>query len=76
MGCFAYFYCYRLRLGSKKCAMQNAFVKTSISMPSDMLDWLKETAASEGRLPVSRIIAQAVKEKMERQKNSKRKAAK
>lgn len=76
MGCFTYFYCYRLRLGSKKCAMQTAFVKTSISMPSDMLDWLKETAASEGRMPVSRIIAQAVKEKMERQKDSKRKAAK
>ena len=56
--------------------MQTAFVKTSISMPSDMLDWLKETAASEGRMPVSRIIAQAVKEKMDRQKDSKRKAAK
>ena len=56
--------------------MQSAFVKTSVSMPSDMLDWLKERAAAEGRMPVSRIIAQAVKEKMDRQKSNKREAAK
>jgi hypothetical protein len=41
-------------------------------MPSDMLNWLKQTAAAEGRMPVSRIIAQAVKEKMDRQKEIKR----
>lgn len=56
--------------------MQNAFVKTSVSMPSDMLEWLKQTAAAEGRMPVSRIIAQLVKEKMDRQKTSNRRARK
>jgi hypothetical protein len=56
--------------------MQTAFVKTSVSMPSDMLDWLKKTAAAEGRMPVSRIIAQLVKEKMDRQKATNRRAAK
>jgi metal-responsive CopG/Arc/MetJ family transcriptional regulator len=56
--------------------MQTAFVKTSVSLPSDMLDWLKQTAAAEGRMPVSRIIAQAVKEKMDRQKGSNRRALK
>jgi metal-responsive CopG/Arc/MetJ family transcriptional regulator len=56
--------------------MQNAFVKTSVSMPSDMLDWLKQTAAAEGRMPVSRIIAQAVKEKMDRQKSNNTRASK
>jgi metal-responsive CopG/Arc/MetJ family transcriptional regulator len=56
--------------------MQTAFVKTSVSMPSDLLDWLKERAAAEGRMPVSRIIAQAVKEKMDRQKSSNRRASK
>jgi hypothetical protein len=75
-GVICLFYCYWLRLGSKKYAMQNAFVKTSVSMPSDMLDWLKETAAAEGRMPVSRIIAQAVREKMDRQKDNNRKATK
>ena len=47
--------------------MQNAFVKTSISIPSEMLRWVKKRAAAEGRMPVSRIITQAVREKMERE---------
>ena len=56
--------------------MQTAFVKTSISVPSDMLAWVKSRAMEEGNLPVSRIITQAIREKMARESKPKNKGAK
>lgn len=65
-----------MRLGSNNCAMQTAFVKTSISIPSDMLAWVKSRAVAEGQMPVSRIITQALREKMTREEKAKRGARK
>ncbi len=67
------FCCYFLPLGSNNCAMQIAYVKTSISMPAEMLAWAKAESVEQGHLPLSRIIAQAVREKMERAAKSKTK---
>lgn len=52
--------------------MQTAFVKTSISIPSDMLAWVKSRAVAEGQMPVSRIITQALREKMAREEKVKK----
>jgi metal-responsive CopG/Arc/MetJ family transcriptional regulator len=57
---------------SKNCPVQTAFVKTSISVPSDMLAWVKSRALEEGNLPVSRIITQAIREKMARESKPKK----
>lgn len=56
--------------------MQNTFVKTSISVPSDILTWVKSRAVEEGNLPVSRIITQALREKIARESKSKTKGVK
>lgn len=46
--------------------MQKACVKTSLSIPASLLEWVKGEA-EEGMLPVSRVIVAAVREKMERE---------
>lgn len=56
--------------------MQTAFVKTSISIPSDILDWVKSRAVAEDQMPVSRIITQALREKMAREEKVKKGARK
>ena len=55
--------------------MQIAYVKTSISMPAEMLAWAKAESVEQGNLPLSRIIAQAVREKMERAAKAKSRGA-
>jgi hypothetical protein len=67
------FYCDFLLLGSNNCSVQTAFVKTSISMPLEMLEWAKARSREEGSLPVSRIITQAIREKMASEAKSKTK---
>lgn len=67
--------CHFLLLGSNNCAMQIAYVKTSISMPAEMLAWAKAESVEQGNLPLSRIIAQAVREKMERAAKAKSRGA-
>lgn len=64
------FCCHSLLLGSNKCGVQTTFVKTSISVPANMLAWVRAKAAEEGN-PVSRIFTAAVREQMAR--DSKRK---
>ena len=73
---FSTFCCHPLLLGSNNSAVQNAFVKTSISVPSDILTWVKSRAVEEGNLPVSRIITQALREKIARESKPKTKGVK
>lgn len=70
---FLFFCCHSLLPSSNNCAVQNAFVKTSISVPSDILTWVKSRAVEEGNLPVSRVITQALREKIARETKPKTK---
>jgi len=53
--------------------MQTGYAKTSVSLPADLLGYLKEKSDELGT-PVSRLISQAVK--MMRERESKRGARK
>jgi len=65
------FCCDPLLPSSKTCTVQTAFVKTSISVPPDMMAWIKARSVEEGNMPVSRIIAAAVREKIARETKTK-----
>jgi metal-responsive CopG/Arc/MetJ family transcriptional regulator len=53
--------------------MQTAYAKTSVSLPTDLLEYLKEKSDKLGT-PVSRLISQAVK--VMRESEPKRRASK
>ena len=62
------FYCHLLLLLTTNCSMQNAYRKTSISIPKDVLAYLKAQSRREDGMPVSRLISRAVRLMMEAKK--------
>jgi metal-responsive CopG/Arc/MetJ family transcriptional regulator len=48
--------------------MQKAYQKTSISLPKDVLTYLKAQSRREDGMPVSRLISRAVRQMMEAKK--------
>jgi metal-responsive CopG/Arc/MetJ family transcriptional regulator len=48
--------------------MQAAFKKTSVSLPAELMDYLKLKAHANGGVPVSRLIAKAVRLMMQKEK--------
>ncbi len=46
--------------------MQAGYEKTSVSLPAELLGWLKGKSEEQGT-PVSRLIAQAVRRMQERE---------
>lgn len=47
--------------------MQSAYVKTSLSLPADLYEWLKEKAEKNGGTPISRLVAQAIKNQKQKE---------
>ena len=47
--------------------MQSAYVKTSLSLPADLYEWLKEKAKKNGGTPISRLVAQAIKNQKQKE---------
>ncbi len=54
--------------------MQTAYVKTSVSIPADLFEYLKKKADANGGVPISRLVAQAIRHQAK--KESKQEAAK
>ena len=61
------FCCPSVRLVIVGMTMRTAYDKTSISLPTDLLGFLKEKSEKIGT-PVSRLIAAAVRQQMESEK--------
>jgi metal-responsive CopG/Arc/MetJ family transcriptional regulator len=55
--------------------MQQAYERTSVSLPSNLMGYLKEKSEELGA-PVSRLIAAALREKMAREAKGSRRAKK
>ncbi len=55
------FYCYTGSTGAIGSTMQSAYVKTSLSLPTDLFEYLKDKAEKNGGTPISRLVAQAIK---------------
>jgi metal-responsive CopG/Arc/MetJ family transcriptional regulator len=53
--------------------MQTAYTKTSVSLPSDLAEWLRKKSEQNGGTPISRLIAAAIREAAQ---NEKRRAKK
>ncbi len=62
------FYCHSLPPLTTNCPMQKAYQKTSISLPKDVLTYLKAQSRREDGMPVSRLISRAVRQMMEAKK--------
>jgi len=54
--------------------MQTAYVKTSISLPVDLFEYLKTKADSNGGTPISRLVANAIR--LQEKADNKRRASK
>ncbi len=48
--------------------MQNAFVKTSISIPAELFGFLKAKAEANGGTPISRLVAQMIRQQAQKEK--------
>jgi metal-responsive CopG/Arc/MetJ family transcriptional regulator len=48
--------------------MQTAFVKTSISIPAELFSFLKQKAEANGGTPISRLVAQAIRQQAQKEK--------
>lgn len=59
------FYCTTGSTGVISSTMQTAYVKTSLSLPADLFEYLKEKAEKNGGTPISRLVAQAIKKQKE-----------
>jgi metal-responsive CopG/Arc/MetJ family transcriptional regulator len=68
-----FFYCYTGSTGDIGSTMQSAYVKTSLSLPADLFEYLKDKAEKNGGTPISRLIAQAIKKQKQ---NESRRAGK
>jgi metal-responsive CopG/Arc/MetJ family transcriptional regulator len=47
--------------------MQTAYVKTSVSIPADLFDYLKTKADANGGVPISRLVAQAIRQQAKKE---------
>jgi metal-responsive CopG/Arc/MetJ family transcriptional regulator len=54
--------------------MQTAYMKTSVSIPAELFDYLKKKADANGGVPISRLVAEAIRQQAK--KEAKREAAK
>jgi hypothetical protein len=68
-----FFCCCIGSTGSIGSTVQAEFVKTSISIPSELFSFLKAKAAHGGGTPISRLVAQAIKEQAQREKTKPKK---
>jgi hypothetical protein len=68
------FYCYIGATDIIGSTMQTAYVKTSVSIPADLFEYLKKKADANGGVPISRLVAQAIRHQAK--KESKQEAAK
>jgi metal-responsive CopG/Arc/MetJ family transcriptional regulator len=69
-----YFYCPIGSTDNIGSTMQTAYVKTSVSIPADLFEYLKKKADANGGVPISRLVAQAIRHQAK--KDSKQEAAK
>jgi metal-responsive CopG/Arc/MetJ family transcriptional regulator len=53
--------------------MQSAYTKTSVSLPNDLAEWLRQKSEQNGGTPISRLIAAAIRQQVS---NEKRRAKK
>jgi metal-responsive CopG/Arc/MetJ family transcriptional regulator len=53
--------------------MQSAYTKTSVSLPNELAEWLRQKSEKNGGTPISRLIASAIREAAQ---NEKRRAKK
>ena len=68
-----FFYC---STGSTKdigSTMQSAYTKTSVSLPNELAEWLRQKSEKNGGTPISRLIAAAIRQQVS---NEKRRAKK
>jgi hypothetical protein len=63
-----FFYCPPVAPEVSVAPMQTAFVKTSISIPADLFSFLKEKAEANGGTPISRLVAQAIRQQVQKEK--------
>jgi metal-responsive CopG/Arc/MetJ family transcriptional regulator len=53
--------------------MQPTFVKTSISLPAELFAYLREKSEAAGGVPISRLVAQAIRQQAAKEKKGPRK---
>jgi len=54
--------------------MQTEYMKTSVSIPADLFKYLKKKADANGGTPISRLVAEAIRQQAK--KEAKREASK
>ena len=54
--------------------MQTEYMKTSVSIPADLFEYLKKKAEANGGVPISRLVAEAIRQQAK--KEAKREASK
>jgi hypothetical protein len=67
------FYCFTGSTGDIGSTMQSAYTKTSVSLPNELAEWLRQKSEKNGGTPISRLIAAAIREAAQ---NEKRRAKK
>jgi len=48
--------------------MQSAYTKTSVSLPNELAEWLRQKSEKNGGTPISRLIATAIREAAQNEK--------
>ena len=61
------FYCSISSTDNIGSTMQTAYVKTSVSIPADLFDYLKTKADANGGVPISRLVAQAIRQQAKKE---------
>ena len=54
------FSCQRGMTSNTSMTMQSAFTKTSVSLPTELMEYLRAKSAGQG-IPLSRLVSQAVR---------------
>jgi len=47
--------------------MQSGYIKTSVSIPSELFDYLKSKADANGGVPISRLVAEAIRQQAKKE---------
>jgi len=68
------FYCSTGSTDNIGSTMQTAYMKTSVSIPAELFDYLKKKADANGGVPISRLVAEAIRQQAK--KEAKREASK
>lgn len=68
------FYCSTGSTNNIGSTMQTGYMKTSVSIPAELFEYLKKKADANGGVPISRLVAEAIRQQAK--KEAKREAAK